>query len=211
MRILEFYQCSILSFNYGTAEKREPVRPIELRQPDFDKQFDYTSIFMDIFKDYKTNSIYAVGAPLEHSNIPTSCFFEFQQADKTDKSFLNFFSKMKKEKSDWDYGNFFERQKVINSDLKIEKLDRLWRYSWDNVPSNSQILKSTINGNIRYNYINSNLAWSNLCKGRNIVFLKNFNNKFRWIKDYVIITKPFIKQIYSLSMIAQLNIHHWNY
>ncbi|MCV3507973.1 hypothetical protein L8W69_01850 [Campylobacter sp. CNRCH_2016_3089] len=160
-RIVEFFDVSSICFEPYLTDKRQPQRPSHLRQKDFDQNYDYGIIFVDIFYDISEKKIHCIGAPLYHMTDLVS---------DRNISFLTKFSLLK-------------RRKHSNIEIQTIEIDRV---SHTVINYNSwlkpEFLQFNIYGKVNVNLINDNNSC--LLEDKRVVLLKNKDNQLRWIKDY---------------------------
>ncbi|HEG8207876.1 TPA: hypothetical protein SF013_000495, partial [Campylobacter coli] len=65
-RIVEFFDVSSICFKPYLTDRRQPPRPKHLQQEDFNQNYDYGIIFIDVFHDISEKKIHCIGAPLYH-------------------------------------------------------------------------------------------------------------------------------------------------
>ncbi|EAI5093141.1 hypothetical protein ACW738_000131 [Campylobacter coli] len=160
-RIVEFFDVSSICFKPYLTDRRQPPRPKHLQQEDFNQNYDYGIIFIDVFHDISEKKIHCIGAPLYHmtdliSSKNISCLPKF---------------------------NFLNKKNYNNTKLQIKELDRVSHTTiFYNNWLKPEFLQFNIYGTINVNIINNN--HSNLLTNKRVVLFKNKDNKFRWIKDY---------------------------
>ncbi|TEY07361.1 hypothetical protein ELQ12_06575 [Campylobacter sp. US25a] len=162
----KLFDVSSVCFNSYLTDRRNPPRPLHLRQCDFNDNYDFGIIFVDIFFDSIDSIVHCIGAPLYN----TTDILEFNNILL--KRSVNVHQNCILRHIAYDYPK-----------ISIRYMDRTNHYLLNyKMMLKPKILQFNNYGNLNFNIINQNE--SEILRNKRVVLLKNKDNQMHWIKDF---------------------------